>query len=302
MYQRSKFVIMLIVLVTVLPGVVMAQDVAETPVSHIVVSVEGTVNVSREGWDILAESPVVPGASLRPGDYLVFSGSSEAVVLCADMTLSQQFADGVVSCNPNLETPAFYYPDELDWMSSDVTVTANTPVPANPEIELVALSEEELLTLTDMATALNDLELSPDVIAFAQANLLARYHLYYDAIDLLMGQEAVQCIDRAIVRPTGESPILESSVTYLRLGEWSHYVADDEASRRYFTCALQLANETQDIGNIALISARLGDVTADQEAFQHYQVAIDSYAALQADEAVEAVLEFCGSRNCTDPR
>lgn len=304
MYQ-IKVITLLIVLTMVLPGVMVAQEETETPVAHLVVSLEGTINVSREGWDILAESPVVPGTSLRPGDYLVFSGSSEAVVLCADLTLAEQFADGVVSCRPNLENPAFYYADGLDWMLAEnaVAVTGASPVPADPgDVQLVPLTDEEIATLSQMETTLTQLGLEPGVDVFAKANLWARYQLYYDAVALLLEQEAVQCTERPVVRPTGEVPILESSVTYLRLGEWSHYIGLDDASLRFFNCALQLATEANDVGNIALASARLGDMAPAEEAIQHYQVAIDAYAALQADEAVETVLEFCGSRNCADPR
>ncbi len=305
----KRITLMLVVgIVALLPGLVSAQDDSEraAEASHILLAVEGSVSVSRNGWDILEDSLAPPATSLREGDFLVFAGSSSAVILCADLTLAEQFADGVVECSPDPENPAFYYADNVEWMSSEPLVVAITPEtqlpPDTGDVQLVQLSAEDQETLAAQMTAVDGLGLEPDATVFVLASLYARYGLYYDAINILLTHDAIQCRDRAIVRPTGDNPVLESPVSYLRLGEWHYFTGDQAASERFFTCARQLANDIQDEGNAALAAARLGDVTLEGDPFQFYQEAIDYYAALGANTDVDALLDFCGSRNCTDPR
>jgi hypothetical protein len=286
-------------------GLAQAQAPATESPAHLLLLIEGTVGVSREGWSLLAQSPAVVGTSLREGDYLVFSGASRAVILCADLTISEQFADGVAKCSPNPANPAFYYPDSLEWFPNTLMVmtTPDTVLPADTEgVQLAALAVDDLTALNTLLNTVTTLQFDADVDAYVRASIYARYGLYYDALNMLITQEGLQCREATIVRPTGQSAILESPTVYLRAGEWFYFTGDREASERFFTCARQLALNMSDTGNAALAAARLGDVTSDPNPFQFYQEAISGFASLQASETVDGLLILCGVRNCSDPR
>lgn len=300
----AVFLVIAMITMALLPGGVSAQS-SDKELAHLLIGVQGTVGVSREGWNILAQSPAIPGMSIREGDYLVFSGESRAVVLCADLTIREEFSDGVTKCSPNPSAPAFYYPDDVDWLPDTLTVAvaSGSTLPEDTgAVQLVQLSADDESALSSLLGSVGGLGLDSDVEAYVVANVLARYDLYYDAINTLTQQPELQCQSADVVRPTGDSAILESPAAYLRLGEWYYFTDDMEASQRYFTCARQLALNNGDTGSAALAAARLGDVTNDQDPFQFYQEAINGFATLEADRAVSALLETCGSRNCTDPR
>lgn len=53
---------------------------------HLVVAVQGQLSVKRDGWSGYA--PALFGTSLRHGDLLRLEGSSQATVVCADLTLA----------------------------------------------------------------------------------------------------------------------------------------------------------------------------------------------------------------------
>lgn len=300
----------LLVLATLFGGTTLAQEPPEIPEdqpAHLVIETEGNVRISRVGWDILAESPIFAGSSLQEGDYLVFSGSSRAVILCADLTVQEQFADGVPDCVTQPETPAFHFADRLEWLpeTTRVQVSDATVIPDDTaDVTIEQIPSDDLDTLTALQQDIIETDgLAPETTAFALANLYARYDLYFDAIALLTEQEAIQCTERAIVRPEGVSQVLEAPAAYLRLGEWSYYINDLASGERYFTCAFQLAEEIGDTGYAALAAVRLGDITDDEtQAAVFYQNAIDRFATLEADEAVDQLLGICGTRNCTDPR
>ncbi len=297
----------IIMLIATYGGVTAQSDPNENEVAHLLLQVEGTVNVSRDGWDIRADSLAASGSNLREGDYLVFSGSSRAVILCADLTVVEQFADGVANCISDPPTPAFYYSDLIEWMPADgtstVTIKPDTTILANaPAIQTQSLSSEDSQTLSTLQQGIAGLNLESEIQSYVTANLYTGYNLYYDAINELLQNDSVQCIERAVVRPTGESSIFESPVTYIRLGEWHYFIGDVEASQRFFACAFQLAEELGDTGNAALAASRSGDVTTNNDEVTYYQQAIDRYATLDADENIEILLGICGSRSCTDPR
>ena len=304
--KLSLFVLVLL-LISISSGVTAQSDSGEDEVAHLLLQVEGTVTVSRDGWDILADSLAVSGSNLREGDYLVFSASSRAVILCADLSLAEQFADGVANCISDPQIPAFYYADAIEWMpetdTQTIIVKADTSIPASaPAMQTESLSAEDSQTLASLEQSIASLGLELEVQSYVTATLYARYHLYYDAINELLQNETVQCIERAVVRPTGSSMIFESPVTYIRLGEWHQFIGDVEASQRFFACGFQLAEELGDTGNAALAAARSGDVTTSDDQVNYYQQAIDRFASLDAIESIEVLLGICGSRSCTDPR
>lgn len=288
-------------------GVTAQTDSGESEVAHLLLAVDGTVTVSRDGWDILADSLAPPGSNLREGDYLVFSGSGSALILCADLSVFEQYSDGVVNCISDPQMPAFYYADSVEWMpeenSPSVMVKADTTIPANaPSIQTQSLSGEDDQALSGLLQNVAGLGLEPDVQSYVTAALYDRYGLYYDAINEILQNDSIQCVERAVVRPTSENLIMESPVTYIRLGEWHHFIGDVEASQRFFACAFQLAEELGDTGNAALAAARSGDVTTSDDQVSYYQQAIDRFASLDANENIEELLGICGSRSCTDPR
>jgi hypothetical protein len=305
--KTFSLLVLVLLLITTYGGVTAQSDSGEDEVAHLLLQVEGTVTVSRDGWDILADSVAVSGSNLREGDYLVFSGSSRAVILCADLKLVEQFADGVANCISDPQTPAFYYADAIEWMpvteTQTVIVKADTSIPADaPAMQTASLSAEDGQSLATLQQSIGALGLEPEVQSYVMANLYARYELYYDAINELLQNETVQCIDRAVVRPTGSSSIFESPVTYIRLGEWNQFIGNVEASQRFFACGFQLAEELGDTGNAALAAARSGDVTTSNDEVSYYQQAIDRFASLDATENIDVLLGICGSRSCTDPR
>lgn len=290
-----------------MPNLVAAQNNSNSPeVAHVVLEVEGTVGVSRDGWNVLSQTAVVPGMALRASDYLIFSGASQVKVLCADLSIQEVFSDGVVKCTSNPSHPAFYYVDMLDWLpdTNTVTTTAETVLPdeVSEAIELETLSSADTATLNSQRATIEALNLDDDIEAYVLASLYARYGLYYDAITTVSAHEDLQCKDVALVRSLGASAMLESPTVYLRLGEWYYFVDDLANSEQMLTCSQQLATSNNDIGHVALASARLGDITTDGNPFTFYQQAIDSFAQLQANNAVDNLLQTCGSRNCSDPR
>ena len=298
---------LILMLIATYGGATAQSDPIESEVAHLLLQVEGTVRISREGWNIRADSPAATGSYLREGDYLVFSGSGRAVILCSDLTLAEQYADGVANCISDPQTPAFYYADSIEWIpqtTAQVVMTkSDTIIPSDaPTVQTESLSAEDSQTLTTLQQTIAGLNLEPDVRSYVNASLFARYHLYYDAIQELLQNEGVQCIDRAVVRPTGEGLILESPVTYIRLGEWHYFIGDVEASQRFFSCAFQVAEELGDTGNAALAASRSGDVTTNNDEVTYYQQAIDRFATLDAEDSIQTLLSICGSRSCTDPR
>jgi hypothetical protein len=288
-------------------GVTAQSDSGEDEVAHLLLQVEGAVTVSRDGWDINADSLAVSGSNLREGDYLVFSASSRAVILCADLTLVEQFADGVANCISDPQMPAFYYADGIEWMPETDTQTlfvkVDTSIPADaPAMQTASLAAEDNQALATLQQSIGALGLDPEIQSYVMANLYARYGLYYDAINELVQFDTLQCVDRAVVRPTGSSAIFESPVTYVRLGEWHNFIGNVEASQRFFSCGFQLAEELGDTGNAALSAARSGDVTTNNDEVSYYQQSINRFASLDANENIEVLLGICGSRSCTDPR
>ena len=305
--KTLSFLGLILMLLATYGGVTAQTDSEEAEVAHLLIQVEGTVTVSRDGWDINADSLAPAGSNLREGDYLVFSGSGSAVILCADLSLFEQYADGVVDCISDPQMPAFYYADGIEWIpTSDtpvVMVKGDTVIPSNaPSMQTEPLSSEDSQGLSTLQQEVVALGLDPDIQSYVMANLYARYGLYYDAINEILQHESVQCIDRAVVRPTGENLIFESPVTYIRLGEWHHFIGQADASQRFFACAFQLSEELGDPGDAALAAARSGDVTTNNDEVSYYQQAIDRYALLDANDSIETLLGICGSRSCTDPR
>jgi hypothetical protein len=134
---------------------------------------------------------------------------------------------------------------------------------------------------------------------------LATYGLYYDAVNLLLSSSALQCVQRPFVEPdTSDGVIntLESPQTYIRLGEWYHIINGADASEQFLNCAFELAGQLGDTANQALAAARLGDFATDSNnKIEWYQLAINLYAPLTATNSIDALIEACGSANCTRP-
>jgi hypothetical protein len=299
-----------LVISLVLPGLASAQSDDEE-IAHLLLVVEGTVNVNREGWDDYNTfSPAYSGTPIRARDYLQVTGNSRAVILCADLTIVEQFADGVVDCNSNPNPAAFIYFNSVLWdetpQPTPTVVSQSTLPPEADGVSTEDLDDNSLAVVNSGLQALANIGLDDESYTYATANLLATYGLYYDAINVLVNTGELDCtVQRAFVEPDTSDGVIsafESPQVYLRLGEWYHTINGQEASERYLNCAFELSGQLGDIANQALAAARLGDLSTEtSDKIFWYQQAINLYAPLTATNSIQSLIEACGSSNCTQP-
>lgn len=313
MYKKIWFkaligIVLILTLIPLAGGVTAQGDKKE--VSHLLLATSGTVNVNREGWDDYNMfSPAFPGTPVRARDYLQVTGNSQAVILCADLTVVEQYADGIVECNSNPNPTAFIYSNEVMWddvPQPDPAATALSTVPSGSDgVPTISISPEDETILNSGLAALSSMGLDEEALAYATANLYAQFGLYYDAINTILATSTRQCVERPFVEPNtsdGVISVFESPTTYIRLGEWYHLIEGTEASEQFLNCAFELAGRLDDTASQALAAARLGDFSTDAaDKIGWYQQAINLYSPLTASSSVQSLLTACGSSNCSLP-
>ncbi len=313
MYKKIRFkaLIGIVLAVTLIPlaGGVTAQSDDEE-ITHLLLATSGTVGVNREGWDDYNTfSPAFPGTPVRARDYLQVTGNSQAVILCADLTIVEQYADGIVECNSNPNPTAFIYSNDVMWNDVPQPDPAATPLSTVPSgsdgVPTVSISPEDEAILNSGLAALGSMGLDEESLAYATANLYAQFGLYYDAINTILATSTRQCVERPFVEADtsdGVISMFESPTTYIRLGEWYHMIEGEEASEQLLNCAFELAGLLGDTASQALAAARLGDFSTDAaDKIGWYQQAINLYSPLTASSSVQSLLEACGSSNCSLP-
>jgi tetratricopeptide (TPR) repeat protein len=314
--RKKMFFISLIVIMAlgVLPNAA-AQDTGTSPEpAHLVLSVTGSgARINRMDWDLNAFAPVFPGASVRASDYIDLSGRTTVMVLCTDLTLLDQRGSEVPRCNTYPNLTAFYYVDDPAWSAPDKAITvvtlpadlANIPAEVNKpnsynQDELVG---GELELVLSGVNTINGLDLSAEAKAFALSSFYRSQDVYFEALGALTALPDLGCTARrpTVSPPEGEDrPLVQSPVTYLRVGELYEMLGQIDDALRNYSCAADLAQAVSDPADTALAYARWANVTNDPvEAIQFYQIAIDNYAGLGAAEQANTLLEICGSRNCT---
>lgn len=313
MYKKIRFKVLIgiVLALTLIPltGGVTAQS-DEEEITHLLLATSGTVGVNREGWDDYNTfSPAFPGTPVRARDYLQVTGNSQAVILCADLTIEEQYADGIVECNSNPNPTAFIYSNEVMWgdvPQPDPAATALSTVPSGSDgVPTVSISPEDEAILNSGLAALGSMGLDEESLAYATANLYAQFGLYYDAINTILATSTRQCVERPFVEPDtsdGVISVFESPTTYIRLGEWYHLIEGAEASEQFLNCAFTVGGEIGDTASQALAAARLGDFSTDAASkIEWYQQAINLYSPLTDSSSVQSLLEACGSSNCSLP-
>ncbi len=303
--------LILVLLAVVLTGAPVTAQKASDAV-HLVLSVEsdGGVNINRFNWDVQALSPVYPGTSVGTSDFLDLSGRSRVIVLCTDLQIVEQLNSEVPRCNPYPNVTAFFSADDPTWIPDSGPVMVFDPA-ALPEgidasaAELETLSNAAQTETTTLTQTIQGLGLSEEAEAFAVASVYRTEGLYLDAIATLLDLPDIECQrPRGVTAPTGtDRPLVKSPVLYLRLGELYQMIGQDEDAGRYYECAAVLAEALQDPANLGLAFARWANISEDPgQAIQFYQNAINNFALLGAADYADAMLEVCGSRNCTMPQ
>ncbi|MBN1200571.1 MAG: tetratricopeptide repeat protein [Anaerolineae bacterium] len=291
-----------------------AQD--DTPVpAHLVLSVDNgsDARLNRMDWDVNAWAPLFPAASVRSSDYIDLLGRTTVLILCTDLTLIDQRGSEVPRCEPYPEKTFFVYADNPTWTGPEgaVTIVVTDPNPAtfpaeirNPgAYNLDELIGDELAAIMERTDVILGLDIAPEAQAFALSSFYRSQGMIFDAIGALTALPDLGCTDRRpFVEPPGEGerPLVQSPAVYLRLGEMFQIIGQNEDALRNYRCAAELAQSVGDTADTALAFARQGNIAEDPaEAIQFYQVSIDSYASLGAYDVANAIMEICGSRNCT---
>ncbi len=315
MYGKSRFkaligILLLASLMTMAGGSTVIAQTGEEEVTHLLLATSGTVNVNREGWDDYNTfSTAYPGTPVRARDYLQVTGNSQAVILCADLTIAEQYADGIVECNSNPNPTAFIYFNEVIWKDvpqPSPAATSLSTIPTNSNgVSTTSISPDDEAILNSGLAALASYGLDEESLAYATANLYAQFGLYYDAINTILATSTRQCVERPFVdadTSDGVISVFESPTAYIRLGEWYHLIDGADASEQFLNCAFELAGVLDDTASQALAAARLGDFSTDAaQKIDWYQQAINLYSPLTASGSVQSLLEACGSSNCTLP-
>jgi hypothetical protein len=313
--MRKKMVfILLIVALGGLPYAA-AQEASSSPIpAHLVVSVTGSgARINRMDWDLNAFSPVFPGASARASDYIDLSGRTTVIVVCTDLTVIDQRGSEVPQCSTYPALTAFIYEDDPTWTVPSGALTVVTlpadlaPVP--PEVTdptaytLKELAGSDLDALRTVVNTINGLDLTDEAKAFALSSYYRSQDATFAALGALTALPDLGCTSRrpTVTPPTGEDrPLAQSPVLYLRVGELYQMLGQNDDAMRNYGCAADLAQALSDPADLALASARQANVTSDPaQAIQFYQTAIDNYSALGAKTQASALLDICGSRNCT---
>lgn len=288
-----------------------SRQSGDEEITHLLLVTSGTVNVNREGWDDYNTfSTAYPGTPVRARDYLQVTGNSQAIILCADLTLVEQYADGIVQCDSNPNPSAYIYSNAVIWdevpqPTPAATALSTIPPGANGVSSPASLSSEDEAILNSGLSALAGLGLDEELLTYATANFYARFGLYYDAINTILATSTRQCVERPFVdadTSDGVISIFESPTAYIRMGEWYQLIDGVETSEQFLNCAFELAGTLGDTASQALAAARLGDFSSDPtQKIGWYQQAINLYSPLTATSSVQALLEACGSANCSMP-
>jgi tetratricopeptide (TPR) repeat protein len=316
--MRTWITIGLVVLIALgLGGRAAAQEQgqARTVAAHLVLAMSqgGVAEINRMDWDVNAFAPLALGEGVRSNDYIEVSGDTSLAILCADLQLIEQRGSEVPPCNQYIDTPMFSYTEDPVWRPSDA---ASTIVVFPPDLALVPVEisdpgafNQSVLTGGDLDQVVSardtilDLSVPGEAKAYALSRLYRNQDMIFDALGVLLPD--LECTARrAFVEPPGpnERLLFKSPAVYLHAGEMFQMLGQTEDAVRYYTCAADLADATGDTANLALAFARLGNATEEPgQKISFYQQAIDTYAALNAPELVNGVLEICGRGNCSVP-
>jgi hypothetical protein len=291
-----------------------AQYDDEPAPAHLVLSVEGDIEnavFNRLEWGVTDFAPLLPATSLRSNDYFELPPDTTIVILCADLTLSEQRSAGVPDCPERPVDPAFFYPGDPAWLPDEgpatVTIADTSPAPddinAPGQYDLVPLEGDKQALITERVAVIDALPVADDVKAFALSSLYREAGVTFDAVNVLLGLEGLGCqrAGQPVQPPSGtERPLVKSPVLYLRLGELYQMLDQLEIAARYYGCAQGLAEALNDPANIALAAARRANTADIADAIPFYQMAIDNYALIGATDYTETMASFCG-RDCTLP-
>ena len=277
---------------------------------HIIIGVDGewsAITLNRSDWeDFNATNAVHPGMALQDRDYVGVSGDNALLILCADLSESELFANGVAECSAT-DTPAFVNMDTPLWSNEGVDTLIASDAIVMPEnagdITPILADEDTIAQMSETVNSVGALGLEPGTEAYVGAYALASQGFYLDAVNTLLAVDDLQCSERrAFVDVVDGDSIYESPSVYLRMGEWYGVLGNLEVSARYFQCAIDVAEANDDALSAGLGYSRLAVVTEDAvERTAHYQAAIDNFNILSAEGAVESLLDACGSANCSAP-
>jgi hypothetical protein len=310
--HKKLFFMILIGLVVLGVGPYAAAQNATTPdAAHLVLSVTGSgARINRMDWDLNAFAPVFPGASVRASDYIDLSGRTTVMVLCTDLTLIDQRGSEVPRCDQYPAITAFIYVDDPAW-KADLPQTINTlpdesipPEVTNPgTYQTSQLSGSALDATLSAVETINALAVDDAARAFALSSYYRTQGALFSALGALTALPDLGCTARrpSVTPPTGEDrPLVQSPVTYLRVGELYEMLGQPDDALRNYACAADLSNTLSDPADAALAYARQANVINDPvQAIQFYQTAINNYAGLGATTQANTLLDICGSRNCT---
>jgi hypothetical protein len=306
------FLALAAVLISV-PGSAAGQDNSLEP-AHLVISVNNGSDalLNRMDWDVNAWAPLFPGTTVRTGDYIELSGRTTVIVMCTDLSLLEQRSSEVPRCDPYPGSTAFFYYDDPTWVPADnpdrivvgsVDTSALPQDIGNPnDFNLVTLEGDALARVSDRTSTILSLDIPAEAQAFALASYYRSEDMLLDAISVLSAADIGCTEQRPRVESNGDRTIDQSPVVYLRLGEMYQMLGQRDAAERYYRCSADLATTLQDPANAALANARLANIAQDPgQATEFYQNAINNYMLLDAATDANAMLEICGSRNCTLP-
>jgi tetratricopeptide (TPR) repeat protein len=280
--------------------------------AHLVLSVTdgGEALINRMDWNVNAFAPVQAGTSVRSGDYIDVSGRTTLKILCADLKLIEQLGSEAPQCDPYAANPAFLYPNSPVWSMVGQRITVVT-FPSNlastPDgVETSQYSVNELAggnldTVVAMQQTITGLALEPEQKAFALGSLYRGQGMIFEALNTLTAITEGQCSRTNSVNAsqTG-TQIAASPVLYLRIGELYDILGLTNDAARYYQCAVGLAQENGDQASAGLAFARQANIAPDPvQAISLYQLAIDNYTDLGANDDASALLDICGQRNCT---
>lgn len=288
-----------------LPGAIHAQDDDDVQPANIIINTEGVTSYNRATWDDPnADNLALPGTPLHSDDYVLVSGDSTALVICADLSTVELLANGTPECNSNPDNPAFITFDRLDWDPTEIDILVTDEIVLPDGIDEIdnTTPANNIDLVNDYASAIQQLPVNTDAQMYARAYMLASNGLYLDAINALQELEGLQCTEQRPFVEIDDVTITSSPTTYLRLGEWFAIAGNTEISERYLQCATEAAGEIGDDVTYALALVRLATLSGDADvAAGLYQEAIDRFDSLTATEAMETLLDLCGSANCTRP-
>ncbi len=317
--QTSLIFLLVALLVAALP--LMAQGTQQggesTEPAHLVLTVDsgGDARINRVDWDVNAFALVFPGTGVRSSDYIDLSGRTTIKVLCTNLALLDQRGSEVPACDPYSSKSAFFYYDDPRWSTEGVATVVTYPadlaaIPAevrNPAgYNFNELTSGELDAVRADVSTITSLGVPAEAQAFALSSLYRGQGMIFQALAELVAIPGLECIERrpSVTPPSSDTrTMVQSPVLYIRIGELYELLGQPEDALRNYRCAGELAQVIGDPATIALAFARWANIEPDgAQAIQYYQRAIDNYAQLKAADSASAMLEICGSRNCTMPQ